>query len=233
MCSAAITSSSIRPSRTSCRKPARPATGTAAGANTWVTPSSRSSRPLDWTRATMIDLHQLLQASGRAVVFIPAVLVAALGLPTLVGRSLPERMITRLVNLAMVLGLVASSLVLIAMLATGERNVHIDLGNWVAIGQHAAESPGGSPDQEAFHFAFKFKFDRLSVPFAILTFLLCGVISTFASRYLHRESGFNRFFLLLALFVVGMVLTTLAGTIETLFTGWEFVGISSALLVAF
>jgi NAD(P)H-quinone oxidoreductase subunit 5 len=30
-----------------------------------------------------------------------------------------------------------------------------------------------------------------------------------------------------------MVLTSLAGTIETLFTGWELVGISSALLVAF
>jgi NADH:ubiquinone oxidoreductase subunit 5 (chain L)/Multisubunit Na+/H+ antiporter, MnhA subunit len=182
----------------------------------------------------MLDLIHLMNASGQAVVFIPAVLVAALGLPTLLGFRLPEGLITRLVNLAMVAGLVASSVVLVAMLATGERNVRIDLGDWVAVGEHiASKSNPTLPEQEAFHFAFKFKFDRLSVPFAILTFLLCGVISTFASRYLHREAGFNRFFLLLALFAVGMVLTTLAGTIETLFTGWEFVGISSALLVAF
>ena len=50
---------------------------------------------------------------------------------------------------------------------------------------------------------------------------------------MHREKGFNRFFTLLSLFVVGMVTTSLAGTVETLFTGWELVGLSSALLVAF
>ena len=50
---------------------------------------------------------------------------------------------------------------------------------------------------------------------------------------MHRERGFNRFFVLYALFVLGMVVTSLAGTIETLFAGWELVGLSSALLVAF
>lgn len=50
---------------------------------------------------------------------------------------------------------------------------------------------------------------------------------------MHRERGFNRFFILLSLFVVGMVTTSLAGTVETLFCGWELVGLSSALLVAF
>jgi NADH-quinone oxidoreductase subunit L len=38
---------------------------------------------------------------------------------------------------------------------------------------------------------------------------------------------------LFALFLFGMVLTSVAGTIETLFTGWELVGLSSALLVGF
>jgi NAD(P)H-quinone oxidoreductase subunit 5 len=36
-----------------------------------------------------------------------------------------------------------------------------------------------------------------------------------------------------ALFTLGMVVTSVAGTIEVLFFGWEFVGLSSALLVAF
>ena len=35
------------------------------------------------------------------------------------------------------------------------------------------------------------------------------------------------------LFSLGMILASLAGTIETLFAGWELVGVSSALLVAF
>src|SRR5207237_7240595 len=84
-----------------------------------------------------------------------------------------------------------------------------------------------------YHFSVKLVYDRLSVPMAILTFLLCGTISAFTTRYLHRERGYNRFFVLYALFVVGMVLTSLAGTIETLFAGWQLVDLSSALLVAY
>jgi NADH-quinone oxidoreductase subunit L len=84
-----------------------------------------------------------------------------------------------------------------------------------------------------YHFSIKFMFDRLSVPFVILTFILCGTIGAFATRYMHREPGFNRFFVLYAMFLLGMIVTSLAGTIETLFAGWELVGLSSALLVAF
>ena len=69
-------------------------------------------------------------------------------------------------------------------------------------------------------------FDGLSAPFALLTYVLCGVISIFGSRYLHREAGFNRFFVLYAVFVLGMIVTTMAGNIETLFTGWELVGVA-------
>ena len=84
-----------------------------------------------------------------------------------------------------------------------------------------------------FHFTLKFVFDRLSVPFVIMTFVLCGVIAAFASRYLHRDEGFHRFFMFFSFFQLGMILSSVAGTIETLFFGWELVGLSSALLVAF
>lgn len=84
-----------------------------------------------------------------------------------------------------------------------------------------------------FHFLLKFVFDRLSVPFAIMSFVLCGVIGAFAFRYLHLEEGYFRFFLFYSIFQLGMVISSLAGTIETLFMGWELVGLSSALLIAF
>jgi len=105
------------------------------------------------------------------------------------------------------------------MLALDRRFVPIQLGNWVDIPHY--------------HFVVKFVFDRLSVPFVIMAFILCGTIGAFANRYMHREPGFNRFFVLFSLFVLGIVTTSLAGTIETLFAGWEMVGLSSALLVAF
>lgn len=52
----------------------------------------------------------------------------------------------------------------------------------------------------------KFVFDRLSVPFVIMTFVLCGVIAAFASRYLHRDEGFHRFFIFFSFFQLGMIL---------------------------
>jgi NAD(P)H-quinone oxidoreductase subunit 5 len=145
--------------------------------------------------------------------------MGVLGLSSLLDRPFPERSITRFVQTAIVTGLVAAIGVLILMLVQGTRHVPIELGNWVVI--------------DHFHFSVKFVFDRLSVPFVILTFLLSGTVSAFASKYLHREPGFNRFYVLLAMFLLGMTIASLAGTIETLFAGWELVGVSSALLVAF
>ncbi len=127
----------------------------------------------------------------------------------------------RFTEAAGMIGLLASLAILGMMLATGSRHVPIEIGNWVVI-----------PEQQ-FHFHLKFVFDRLSVPFVILTFVLCGMIGAFTSRYLHREPGYGRFFVFFALFQLGMVVSSLAGTIETLFLGWELVGLSSALLVAY
>jgi NAD(P)H-quinone oxidoreductase subunit 5 len=75
--------------------------------------------------------------------------------------------------------------------------------------------------------------DHLSLPFALLSLVLCVTIGSFATRYMHRDPGFFRFFLLYSVFVLGMVTASLADTIETLFFGWELVGLSSALLIGF
>jgi NAD(P)H-quinone oxidoreductase subunit 5 len=163
----------------------------------------------------------LFTALGVITVIAPFALLVAVGLSALAGWSLSERATSRFTEAAVVVGLLASIAVLALMLATGRRNVPIELGNWVVI------------PHEHFHFHLSFLFDRLSVPFAILTFTLVGTIGAFANRYLHRESGYHRFFLLYAIFLVGMIVACLAATIETLFLGWELVGLSSALLVAY
>ena len=162
-----------------------------------------------------------LYVLGVVVVLSPTVLVAALGLPLLAGIRLSEVVQSRLTKISVITGLMAAVSILGAMLASGSRHVPIEFGNWVVI------------PQEHFHFHLKFVFDRLSVPFAILSFVLCGTVGAFASVYLHRDRGYRRFFLLYALFLLGMVVSSLAGTIETLFFGWEMVGLSSALLVAY
>lgn len=158
---------------------------------------------------------------GVAVVASPTLLLLILGLTSLVGRPLSESVIARLTSASVVLGLIPALVILLMMLALDTRYVPIELGDWIAI------------EREHFQFHLKFVFDRLSVPFTILSFVLCGVVGAFTRRYLHKELGYNRFFLCYALFFAGMVISSLAGTIETLFFGWELVGLSSALLIAY
>lgn len=169
----------------------------------------------------MITTDILFHVLGITVIFSPIVLLAILGGCSLVGYKLSERLISRFTQIFVSTGLVAVVGILILMLSVGTRYVPLELGNWASL-----------PEQH-FQFHFKFIFDRLSVPFVILTFVLCGTVGVFSSRYLHREPGFRRFFVCYALFLNGMVICALAGTIETLFLGWELVGLSSALLIAY
>lgn len=164
---------------------------------------------------------QLMTWLGLCVVASPTLLLSIIGLTWLTYRPLSERWIAGLTHAAVVTGLLAALAILGIMLQTGVRVVPIEVGNWVII------------PQQHFHFHLKFIFDRLSVPFAILSFVLCGTVGAFGSKYLHRETGYRRFFVLYAFFLLGMVVSSLAGTIETLFCGWELVGLSSALLVAY
>ena len=168
-----------------------------------------------------MNAENLFPLLGCCVVACPAALLAVLGIPSLIHRPLSEKAISRVTECAVVAGLLAAIGVLVLMLHSGQREVVLSLGNLLSL------------PQEHFHFTFKFVFDRLSVPLVILSFVLCGTTGAFANQYLHRDAGYRRFFLFFALFLLGMVTTSLAGTIETLFTGWELVGLSSALLVAF
>jgi NAD(P)H-quinone oxidoreductase subunit 5 len=168
-----------------------------------------------------MSAHLLFTVLGVCVIATPALLLAVIGLAPLLARPLSEGAMARWTAGCVVCGLVAALLILATMLLSGSRYVPLELGDWVAI------------TREQFHFHLKFVFDRLSVPFTILTFILVGTIGAFASRYMHRESGYGRFFLYFAVFLLGMIVASLAGTIETLFLGWELVGLSSALLVAF
>ena len=167
----------------------------------------------------MLDPYLLMTWLGAVVVCAPVLLMLFLGLSFLVYGRLAEQTINRAILAAVSSGLLASLAVLALMLILDTRHVVVEVGEWAVTPR--------------FHVLVKFVFDRLSVPFAILSFVLTGTISAFSTRYMHREPGYNRFFFLFALFLVGMITASLADTIETLFIGWELVGLSSTLLVAF
>lgn len=76
-------------------------------------------------------------------------------------------------------------------------------------------------------------FDKSTAVFAILGAAILFLISHFSKYYLHREAGFKRFFNAIQLFFLGYNIAIFSGNFETLFTGWELLGISSFLLITF
>jgi NAD(P)H-quinone oxidoreductase subunit 5 len=149
----------------------------------------------------------------------PVILLALLGGASLLDRSLPERWTSSLTAGAMTIATSALLLALVVYGATGTGTHFLSYGAW-------STSREGGIDIE-------FLVDRLALAFAALSTGIVGVVSAFSNRYLHREPGYNRYFVLLAMFVTGMLLVSLAGNVAVLFIGWELVGLSSALLVAF
>jgi NADH-quinone oxidoreductase subunit L len=82
-------------------------------------------------------------------------------------------------------------------------------------------------------FSFDFYFDTLSVVFFGTTTITTILVFVFSKYYMHRDPGFKRFYTTILLFFTGLSLIIFAGNFTILFLGWEFIGMSSVLLIAF
>jgi NADH-quinone oxidoreductase subunit L len=78
-----------------------------------------------------------------------------------------------------------------------------------------------------------FYFDKITAVFSLLGALISLLVIVFSKYYLHRDSGFKRFFNTVLLFYFGYNVVIFSGNFETLFIGWEFLGITSFLLISF
>jgi len=84
-----------------------------------------------------------------------------------------------------------------------------------------------------YDFFIDFYVDRITLVYLFLGSLITFVITVYSRYYLHREEGYKRFFNTILFFYSGYNIIIFAGNIETLFIGWEILGISSFLLIAF
>jgi NADH:ubiquinone oxidoreductase subunit 5 (subunit L)/multisubunit Na+/H+ antiporter MnhA subunit len=82
-------------------------------------------------------------------------------------------------------------------------------------------------------FQIDFLFDKITAVYLLVGAILTFMVTLYSRYYLHREAGYKRFFNTTLFFYVGYCLTTLSGNFETLFIGWEILGISSFLLISF
>ncbi len=82
-------------------------------------------------------------------------------------------------------------------------------------------------------FFLSFTFDKVTAIYSVTGAFLAFLVSTYSRVYLHREKGYKRFFVSLLFFFLGYNIAVFSGNFETLFIGWEILGISSFLLIAF
>ena len=101
----------------------------------------------------------------------------------------------------------------------GELPAHVELAPWFHSGDYRV--------------AISFTLDRLSLSVAGIFALIVWLVTRFAVNYLHREAGFQRFFLVLCVFAAAMQGIVLAGNALLTFVGWELAGVSSYLLISY
>jgi len=105
---------------------------------------------------------------------------------------------------------------------------------WIYHGSPSVDIPElALYDGEDITFNINFFFDKVTAVYALIGSMLTFLVTTYSRLYLHRESGYKRFFVTILLFYAGYILAVFAGNLETLFIGWEIIGLTSFLLIAF
>lgn len=163
-----------------------------------------------------------MQASQALLLFVilaPGVAFAAISLLWLLGWTPTERFISRITSVVFSTCILALAAIEWNLLSTGAASVIFRSRDWFRVGDY--------------QFPLVLVADHLSLPFLAMTLVLSGLVGQFSVTYLHREGGFLRFFLLLYLFAFGSLLAFAAGSFDLLAAGWEIVGITSVLLIAF
>lgn len=84
-----------------------------------------------------------------------------------------------------------------------------------------------------YEFFIDFLFDKITAVYLMVGSFLTFLVTIYSRSYLHREKGYKRFFNTILFFYVGYNIVIFSGNLETLFIGWEILGISSFLLIAF
>jgi len=153
------------------------------------------------------------------IVCVPGLVFLTLGLCWLVAGPCHERIVARLTGVTSMVVCAGAAALGWALLSTALPVVATPVVPWLHVGNY--------------HIDLALVVDRLSWPLVMLTAILVGVVGVFSVRYVHRERGFFRFFLLLHLFSCGALLVLTAASFDVLLVGWELVGLTSVLLIAF
>ena len=106
--------------------------------------------------------------------------------------------------------------------------------NWLLAGRKDIHGEGLVFYQTAdANFSLDYFFDGNTLGYFWVAVALTFLVLIFSRYYIHREPGFKRFFNNVLFFYLGLSFIVFAGNLETLFIGWEIIGITSFFLIAF
>jgi NADH-quinone oxidoreductase subunit L len=100
-----------------------------------------------------------------------------------------------------------------------DRAVNLDMFNWIPVGGFRVEAG--------------LLIDPLAMVFVLLITGVGSLIHIYAVGYLDHDPGRRRFFGYFNLFIAAMLLLVLSNNYLVLYVGWEGVGLSSYLLIAY
>jgi NADH:ubiquinone oxidoreductase subunit 5 (subunit L)/multisubunit Na+/H+ antiporter MnhA subunit len=167
----------------------------------------------------MPDLGSVVRLFASATPAAPALGALIVASLLVSGRAASERTIAWIAQTALMASAIGSLSSFGLWALGGGVPFDLHLGRWFSAGEYG--------------FDVVWRVDALSAPATVLVAVLVLATSRFSISYLHRERGFQRFFLLVLLFGTGMQLLVLAGSYDLLLAGWEVVGLTSVLLVGF
>ncbi|MBK9259534.1 MAG: hypothetical protein IPM54_06810 [Polyangiaceae bacterium] len=160
----------------------------------------------------------MLDRIAMLLPLLPLAASAIVGIAAIGGRPLSERLSSRLTIGAAILAFMCA-LVLFANVVMGHGPKTILVAPWLESGSYRVP--------------VELLVDPLSTSLALLVTGVGAIVTWFSANYMHRESGFHRFFGLMGFFLAAMLLLVMGGNLLMTFLGWEGVGLASYLLIGY
>ncbi len=161
---------------------------------------------------------ELLESTAQLIIAAPACALMIILLSRIIYRDVNELLIQRCVTISQAVSVLAACLVCSAVIWY---NQPLEVFRFRLLSLSTQD------------LAFSLRIDRTSALFVVMSCILGGIVGVFASRYLHRDSGYLRFFVLYHIFLLGVHSIFQSAGLPTMYIGWELIGITSALLISF
>ena len=129
-----------------------------------------------------------------------------------------KNVITGLMTSALLLISFVSSLTLMFAVHDGLL-LHVTMMDWISAGNLVLP--------------FGFTVDNVSVVMMVTVTLVSTVVNVYSMGYMMHDTGYNRFFSYISIFVFSMLILVMSDNFAGLFIGWEGVGLCSWMLIGF